>query len=113
MQTLKRIHPFWHLLHKVFIYHESVSCDYISIAIHTETKENKTYKSGSLTSTEIGEAEHTWIIYVQRNHYADIFTSMHLKKRSNLQSQLNLYVDALSRIKLDRVIETSYIAPKE
>ena len=56
-------------------------------------KKIKPTKSGSLTSTEIGEAEHTWIIYVQRNHYADIFTSMHLKKRSNLQSQLNLYVD--------------------
>lgn len=55
--------------------------------------QRRTYRKGHITNDEIQESEQLWIRHIQRNHFKNVFEVMSTNKKSNLQRQLNLYVD--------------------
>lgn len=55
--------------------------------------QRRTYRTGHITNDEIQESEQLQIRHIQRNHFKNVFEAMSTNKKSNLQRQLNLYVD--------------------
>jgi hypothetical protein len=51
------------------------------------------FDSSSITSSELSEAEKIWISYVQHKAFGDVFESLQINKRCNLQIQLGVYID--------------------
>ena len=51
------------------------------------------YKGGTVTSSELNEAEQMWVKYIQRKNFSEVFESVSSKKPNNLQKQLGLYVE--------------------
>jgi hypothetical protein len=51
------------------------------------------FDSSNITSSELSEAEKIWISYVQHKAFGDVFESLQINKRCNLQIQLGVYID--------------------
>ena len=51
------------------------------------------YKGGTITCSEINEAEQMWIKYIQRKNFSDVFGSISSESPNNLQRRLGLYID--------------------
>lgn len=56
-------------------------------------KLKKVHRNGQLESSEILNAEQEWIAYTQVKHFKDTITSVKEDKRTNLKSQLGLFLD--------------------
>ena len=49
--------------------------------------------TGSLTSSELNEAENMWIVQIQRKNFRDVYEAIVSEKSNNLQRQLGVYID--------------------
>ena len=69
--------------------------------------QRRTYRKGHITNDEIQESEQLWIRHIQRNHFKNVFEAMSTNKKSNLQRQLNLYLDQFGLLRCKGRLENA------
>ncbi|MCG8044651.1 MAG: A17 family peptidase, partial [Candidatus Thiodiazotropha endolucinida] len=72
--------------------------------------QRRSNRIGYISSDEIQDAELLWIRQIQRNHFNYVFEAIHANKETNIQRQLNLYIDPYEILRCKGRLENSCLA---